>query len=242
MPAEAARNDIDARELIDLAEHFEARPPEEVVAWAVDRFAGALTQACSFGLEDVALVDLHARATPEPDVFYLDTGFLFAETLETRDRLAARYGVDFRRILPALTVAEQDALFGAELHRRAPNQCCWLRKVEPLTRALAGYDAWITGIRRDQAPTRAHTKVVEWDEKFELVKINPLASWTWADAQEYVRVRDVPSNPLHERGYPSIGCWPCTTAVKPGEDPRSGRWRGTGKIECGLHPASGGAS
>ena len=243
MPAEATRRrDLDLREIFEMAAHFETRPAEDLVAWAVDRFAGAITQACSFSLEAVALIDLHARVAPEPDIFYLDTGFLFPETLATRDRLAAHYAIDFREVRPALSVPEQEALFGKELYRRAPSQCCWLRKVEPMTRALAGYDAWITGIRRDQAPTRASTALVEWDEKFELVKINPLASWTWADVQAYVREHGLPSNPLHERGYPSIGCWPCTTPVEPGEDLRSGRWRGLAKIECGLHPANGGVS
>jgi phosphoadenosine phosphosulfate reductase len=242
MPAEAARRDIDLREIFDMAAHFETRPAEELVAWALERFAGGVTQACSFSLEAVVLVDMHAQAADEPDVFYLDTGVLFPETHQTRDSLAAYYGIDFRAILPALTVPEQERIFGEELYRRAPSQCCWLRKVEPMTRALAGYDAWITGIRRDQAPTRANTAMVEWDETFGLVKINPLASWTWDDVRAYVRERGLPSNPLHDRGYPSIGCWPCTTRVLPGEDLRSGRWRGLAKLECGLHPANGGVS
>lgn len=242
MPAEAARRDIDAQEIYDMAEHFESRPAEDLVAWALERFAGGITQACSFSVEAVVLVDMHAHAVHAPDIFYLNTGFLFPETLATRDRLAAHLGVDFREILPALSIQDQEAVFGRELYRRAPSQCCWLRKVEPMTRALAGYDAWITGIRRDQATTRTNTALVEWDEKFELVKINPLAAWTWDDVKAYVRERGLPSNPLHDLGYPSIGCMPCTTPVKPGEDLRSGRWRGLAKSECGLHPANGGVS
>jgi phosphoadenosine phosphosulfate reductase len=139
-------------------------------------------------------------------------------------------------------VADQTRIFGAELYRREPSQCCWLRKVEPLQRALAGYSAWITGIRRDQAPTRAHTRVVEWDAVFGLVKVNPLAAWTWERVREHVESRGVPRNPLHDRGYPSIGCVPCTSRVAPGEDPRAGRWRGSAKVECGLHPSNGGLS
>jgi phosphoadenosine phosphosulfate reductase len=240
MQAHARARSIDEGEARELAEYFETRPLEELLAWTAETFGAGLTQACSFGLEDVALVDLHASHVARADIFYLNTGFLFPETLETRDRLEARYRLRFREILPALTVAEQGTVFGEELFRRAPSQCCWLRKVEPLQRALAGYGAWITGIRRDQAPTRKNTQVVEWDGRFELFKINPLAAWTWEQLREYVRTRQIPSNPLHERGYPSIGCTPCTSPVASGEDPRSGRWRGLAKVECGLHPANGG--
>jgi phosphoadenosine phosphosulfate reductase len=230
----------DERDLSRLADHFESRPTEELLAWAVERFGDGLTQACSFGLEDVALVDLRVRVDPDPDIFWLNTGFLFPETLETRDRLAAHYRIAFREIRPTLDVAEQSKIFGEELFRRAPGQCCWLRKVEPLRRALAGREAWITGIRRDQAPTRANARVIEWDGLFGLVKINPLAACSWEDVDRYVRSRGVPKNPLHDRGYPSIGCAPCTSPVAPGEDPRSGRWRGIARIECGLHAANGG--
>ena len=231
---------LDERELGRLADHFETRPTEELLEWAVGRFGASLTQACSFGLEDVALVDLRVAADPDPDVFYLNTGFHFPETLETRDRLAERYGIEFREILPTLTIEEQAKVFGDELFRSAPAQCCWLRKVEPLRRALAGREAWITGIRRDQAPTRANARVIEWDRGFGLVKINPLVACSWEDVSRFVDSRGIPKNPLHDQGYPSIGCTPCTNPVAPGEDPRSGRWKGVAKIECGLHSANGG--
>ena len=242
MHARALREQLDEAQIQELGDYFEGRPVAELLAWAAERFDPALTLACSFGLEDVVLLDLLVSHTPARDVFYLDTGFLFGETLRTRDRLAERYGIPFRPILPALTVEAQARLFGEKLHDRAPAQCCWLRKVEPLTRALDGYEAWITGIRRDQAPTRARARVLEWDEQFGLVKINPLVAWTMEDVRRHVELRGVPYNPMHDLGYPSIGCEPCTSPVAPGEDPRAGRWRGSAKTECGLHPTSGGTS
>jgi phosphoadenosine phosphosulfate reductase len=242
MQADTISHPLSQKKIRELARYFETRPAEELLDWAAEHFTTSLTQACSFGLEDVALVDLMVSHVPAPDIFYLNTGFLFPETLETRDRLSERYHVKFREILPKLTVAEQSRIFGEELYRRAPAQCCWLRKIEPLKRALSGYSAWITGIRRDQALTRANSQVVEWDDTFGLVKINPLASWTWEQVRELVEARDVPSNPLHKQGYPSIGCVPCTSRVAPGEDPRAGRWRGAAKIECGLHPTNGGVA
>lgn len=216
------------------AEEFEGAPAETVVSWAVSAFPN-ITFACSFGAEDVVLVDIIRKIRPETDIFYLDTDFHFKETYETRDRLAERYGLRFIRVSPELTPEEQAARYGDELWKRDPNLCCNLRKVEPLSRFLAGYDAWITGIRREQAPTRANAKKVEYDHKFGLIKFNPLADWTWDDVWRYIRENNVPYNPLHDRNYPSIGCLHCTRPVKPGEDLRAGRWSGTGKIECGLH-------
>ena len=191
--------------------------------------------ACSFGAEDVVLVDMLQKISPKTDIFYLDTDFHFKETYETRDRIAARYGIGFIQVKSNLTPEEQAEQYGPELWRKDPNLCCNLRKVEPLTRILAKYDAWITGIRRDQAPTRANAKKVEYDTKFGLVKFNPLASWTSDDVWDYIRRHDVIYNPLHDRQYPSIGCEHCTRPVRPGEDPRAGRWSGFDKTECGLH-------
>ena len=216
------------------AEEFEGVSAEAVIGWAVNEFPN-ITFACSFGAEDVVLVDMIRKIRPETDIFYLDTDFHFRETYETRDRLAERYGLRFIRVSPELTPEEQAARYGEELWKRDPNLCCNLRKVEPLSRFLAGYDAWITGIRREQAPTRANAKKVEYDHKFGLIKFNPLADWKWDDVWRYIRENDVPYNPLHDRNYPSIGCLHCTRPVKPGEDLRAGRWSGTGKIECGLH-------
>lgn len=218
----------------EAAERFEPEPPEALLEWAVETFPN-ITLACSFGAEDVVLVDMLQKISPATNIFYLDTDFHFKETYETRDRIAERYGVSFTRMKPLLTPEEQAAEHGDELWKRDPNACCNIRKVEPLTRHLAKFDAWITGIRRDQAPTRANAKKVEYDAKFGLVKFNPLASWTWEDVWAYIRANDVIYNPLHDRNYPSIGCHYCTRAVKPGEDPRAGRWSGTEKIECGLH-------
>lgn len=220
-----------------LGARFEDSPPQAVLAWALGAFApGTIALACSFGAEDVALVDMIAQIRPGTHVFYLDTGLLFPETYATRDRIAARYDIRLRRITPPITLEEQAEQWGEDLWARDPDRCCALRKVEPLGRVLAGYKAWITGIRRDQAPTRAQAPVVGWDGKFGLVKVNPLARWSSQEVWAYIRSRGVPYNPLHDQHYPSIGCAPCTRPVAPGEDGRAGRWSGFGKTECGLHP------
>ncbi|GJM71462.1 phosphoadenosine phosphosulfate reductase [Paenibacillus macerans] len=216
------------------AEEFENSPPQEVIAWAVEAFPN-ITFACSFGAEDVVIVDMLQKISPSTDIFYLDTDFHFKETYETRDAIAAQYNLEFVRVSPKLTPEEQAEKYGDELWKSDPNACCNLRKVEPLTRILGGYEAWITGIRRDQAPTRANAKKVEYDAKFGLVKFNPLAAWTSDDAWNYIRENKLIYNPLHDRNYPSIGCEHCTRPVMPGEDPRAGRWSGTEKTECGLH-------
>jgi phosphoadenosine phosphosulfate reductase len=171
-------------------------------------------------------------------LFYLDTDFLFPETLEVRGRLIARYGLEPNQLIQvksALTPDEQAAQYGPALWQRDPDRCCELRKIEPLTRILSKYEAWITGIRRDQAPTRANAGLVEWDRKFQLIKVNPLARWKSEDVWTYIRLHEIPYNALHDRNYPSIGCTHCTAPVLPGEDPRSGRWKNSGKTECGLH-------
>jgi phosphoadenosine phosphosulfate reductase len=218
----------------EASEQFEPAPPEELLAWAVEKFP-KITLACSFGAEDVVLVDMLQKVSPKTDIFYIDTDFHFRETYETRDRLAERYGIEFVQVKSELTPEQQAAQYGDELWKRDPNLCCNLRKVQPLIGVLARYDAWITGIRRDQAPTRANARKVEYDTKFGLMKFNPLAAWTSDDVWNYIRRHDVPYNPLHDQNYPSIGCSYCTRPVQPGEDPRAGRWSGTGKIECGLH-------
>lgn len=223
------------RIIADAAEEFEHKSPQELIDWAVRTFP-KITLACSFGAEDVVLVDMLYKQHPETDIFYLDTDFHFHETYETRDRIKERYpGIKLIRVQPELTPEEQAQKYGDELWNRDPNACCNIRKVEPLTKVLANYEAWITGIRRDQAPTRANAKKVEYDTKFGLVKFNPLASWTWDDVWAYIRANDVIYNRLHDRNYPSIGCHYCTRPVMPGEDPRAGRWSGTDKTECGLH-------
>lgn len=216
------------------AEELETLSPEEVILCATETFPN-LTFACSFGAEDVVIVDMLQRISPTTEIFYLDTDFHFEETYQTRDLIAEHYNLNFVRVSPLLTPEEQAVAHGDELWIKDPNACCNIRKVEPLTRNLSKYDAWITGIRREQAPTRANAKKVEYDSKFGLVKFNPLASWTQGEVWNYIREHQVIYNPLHDKNFPSIGCEYCTRAVAPGEDPRAGRWSGTEKTECGLH-------
>lgn len=230
--------EIDPDELQRISSEFEPKSPQDVLRWGIERFRGGITLACSFGAEDVVLADMVARIDRSVPIFYLDTDYLFKETLEVRDRLVARYGVTAVAVKPLLTIEEQAAAHGPDLYGRQPDLCCKIRKVEPLKRHLGGFQAWITGIRRDQAPTRANAGIVEWDKLFNLAKLNPLAKWTWQDVWAYIRANDVPYNVLHDRNYPSIGCWPCTREVKPGEDPRAGRWANFAKKECGLHVES----
>lgn len=232
---------LSVKELEAWGESVEAKHPQEVLAEAVDRYAPKIVLACSFGAEDVVLVDMLHRINSSVPLFYLDTDFLFPETYATRDRIIQRYGLAPAQVLhvkPLLTPEQQAAQYGESLWTVDADRCCQLRKVEPLTRVLQNFDAWITGIRRDQAPTRANAKLIEWDGKFQMVKVNPLAKWTWADVWTYINIHEVPYNELHDRNYPSIGCTHCTKPVMPGEDPRSGRWQGSAKIECGLHKAS----
>ncbi|GMA64665.1 phosphoadenylyl-sulfate reductase [Alicyclobacillus fastidiosus] len=221
-----------------LAEEFEQATPQEIIAEALHRDPN-MTFACSFGAEDMVLLDMLMKVNPEANVFYLDTNVLFEETYDLRDRAVEKYGIpNLRQVLPALTLAEQAAQHGDELWKRDPNACCAIRKVTPLKQVLTEYDGWITGIRREQAPTRANAKVFEWDDKFGLVKVNPLVRWTEGQVWRYIKQNDVPYNPLHDQNYPSIGCLHCTRPVNPGEDPRSGRWAGFAKTECGLHPSA----
>jgi phosphoadenosine phosphosulfate reductase len=225
-------------ELKRASDAFESQQPQDVLKDAIKRFASKIVVACSFGAEDVVLVDMVHRIDPSIPLFYLDTDFLFPETYETRDRIIQQYALKPAQVIQVqslLTPDQQAAQHGPALWSTEPDRCCQLRKVEPLTRVLKGYDAWITGIRRDQSPTRANAGLIEWDGKFQLVKVNPLARWTWADVWTYIKVYEVPYNPLHDQNYPSIGCTHCTAPVAPGEDPRAGRWKTFTKTECGLH-------
>lgn len=225
-------------ELKRVSDAFESQQPQDVLKEAIKRFAPKIVVACSFGAEDVVLVDMVHRIDPSIPLFYLDTDFLFPETYATRDRIIQQYALKPAQVIQVqsmLTPDQQAAQHGPALWSTEPDRCCQLRKVEPLTRVLKGYDAWITGIRRDQSPTRANAGLIEWDSKFQLVKVNPLARWTWADVWTYIKVYEVPYNPLHDQNYPSIGCTHCTAPVAPGEDPRAGRWKTFTKTECGLH-------
>jgi phosphoadenosine phosphosulfate reductase len=206
---------------------------EQVLAWAAETFGERLIVASN--MQDAVLVELASKARPGVDVLFLDTGYHFAETIGTRDAVETVYEVKIVNATPEHTVAEQDSLLGKDLFARDPNRCCALRKVAPLQNTLARYDAWVTGVRRVEAPTRANTPLVTYDEKFGLVKVNPIAAWSDEDMDAYIAEHGILVNPLVGEGYPSIGCAPCTAKPAPGADKRSGRWAGTGKIECGLH-------
>ena len=225
-------------ELSTLNRTLENQAPPKIVETAIKQYGSNLILACSFGAEDVVLADMMLRVNPRSTLFYLDTDFLFPETHIVRDRLIQRYQLQDEQILQVkskLSPVEQAIQYGEALWLRDPDQCCHLRKVEPLSHILAKYAAWITGIRRDQSPTRAKAGIVEWDTKFGLVKFNPLATWSWEQVWEYIRANDVPYNTLHDQHYPSIGCTHCTAPIMPGDDPRSGRWKSITKTECGLH-------
>jgi phosphoadenylyl-sulfate reductase (thioredoxin) len=220
---------------------LEGRAPLAVLEWAARRFAPRIALATGFGVEGCVLIDLIGRHRLPIEVFCLDSGLLFPETYALWRRLEERYGLGIRAVRPLQSVDEQARVHGERLWEREPDRCCGLRKLAPLATALAGLEAWVSAIRRDQTAQRAAARAVERDPRHGLVKVSPLVAWTQADVRDYVRVHDVPVNPLHERGYPSIGCLPCTSPVRPGEDPRAGRWRGLGKTECGMHarPAMG---
>jgi phosphoadenosine phosphosulfate reductase len=226
--------DVDLKTLaLEAARDLEGATPQEVLRWAVDTFGPRFVVSSSMG--DGVLSSLAASVAPGTDVVFLDTGYHFPETIGTRDAVAQVYDVNVRTVLPLLTVNQQDATHGPELWRTDPDACCAMRKVEPLNRALADYDAYASGIRRDESVTRAATPVVEWDDKRGKVKVNPIVAWTQDDVDAYVEANHVLVNPLVYDGYPSIGCAPCTARVAPGEDPRSGRWAESAKTECGLH-------
>ncbi len=214
---------------------LEAESPQGILRWAVETFHPRLTMATAFGAEGCCILHMLAEIEPGVRVFNLDTGYQFAETLELRERILERYGMAVEMVRPETTVAEYEAEYGGPLYDMRPDQCCHDRKIVPLRRAVVGYDAWISAIRRDQTDQRAQAGVVQWDAKFRLVKVNPLLNWTKRDVWGFVLKNKVPYNPLHDQGYPSIGCWPCTRAVGDGEDERAGRWAGKVKKECGLH-------
>ena len=205
----------------------EAMSAEDVLAWAAEQFGDRLCLTCSWQRQSSVLLHMIDELGLDVPVVELDTLVLFPETYETRDRLVERYGVELRSFRP---VAPPDRLWETDADR-----CCHIRKVEPLERALAGYDAWITGIRREQSPTRSNAQKIEWSERYGVWKVQPLVDWDAKRVQAYIHVNEIPSNPLHDVGYPSIGCVPCTRPVRAGEDERAGRWTGSDKLECGIH-------
>jgi phosphoadenosine phosphosulfate reductase len=206
---------------------------EELLRWVEENFSGQYVVASN--MQDAVLVEMAAKVHPGVDVLFLDTGYHFAETIGTRDAVEAVYGVNIVNVTPEQTVAEQDELVGKDLFASDAARCCNLRKVQPLSKALKGYTAWVTGIRRVEAPTRANAPLISFDEAFGLVKINPIAAWSDEDMQAYIEANGILVNPLVDEGYPSIGCAPCTQKPAEGADPRSGRWAGLAKTECGLH-------
>jgi phosphoadenosine phosphosulfate reductase len=238
--AKSWRNPTRAVGLASIAKRLEGAHPGEILEWAVETYEESLTLSVSFGnAEGMVLLDMLSRITDKAQVFTLDTGFLFEETLRFRQEAMKKYALPLKILTPGLTVEEQVARYGPELYSCKPEICCEIRKIEPQKRFLRDYGAWVTGIRRDQTAQRASTPVVAYDEYFGVAKIAPLAAWSADEVQEYVRRHDVPLNPLLGMGYRSIGCEPCTRPVAPGEDERAGRWPGMEKIECGLHTTGG---
>ena len=213
----------------------EAWNPEQVLKWSFQTFADSVAISSAFGAEGMVLIDIASRVQQNFRLFTLDTEFLFPETYNLMDQVEQRYGTTIERVFPLLSPEEQERTLGPALWQRDPDQCCNLRKVEPLRRKLSELGAWITSIRRDQTAARSSAGKIEWDEKFGLVKINPIADWNSKQVWQYIREHDTPYNALHDHSYPSIGCTHCTRAVRPGESQRAGRWSGYSKTECGLH-------
>jgi phosphoadenosine phosphosulfate reductase len=222
-------------ELASASRSLEAADPPEIIRWAVARFGGRLTMATAFGPEGCLIIHWLATIAPRTFIFNLDTGYQFPETLALRDRIASRYGIEVSLERPETTVADYERLHGGPVYRADSNRCCGDRKIAVIERVLRRFDAWMSGIRRDQSPDRAAAPIVGWDHKFGVVKISPLANWTKAKVWDAILKENIPYNPLHDLGYVSIGCQPCTRSITSSEDERAGRWSGTGKTECGLH-------
>ncbi len=214
---------------------LETASPQEILQWAVDRFAPKFAMATAFGPEGMVLIHWLAQIAPKTAIFNLETGYQFAETLELREEVKRRYGIEVEMKQPKLTVEEYERVNGGPVYRQDPNRCCADRKISVLKEAATNYDAWASAIRRDQSSDRGKVPIVGWDKKFGLVKVSPLANWTKQQVWGLITKEDIPYNPLHDQGYTSIGCWPCTRSVLPGEDERAGRWSGFAKTECGLH-------
>jgi phosphoadenosine phosphosulfate reductase len=229
--------DTEARTMEQLAaeaaEALKGAPASEVIKWAASTFGQKLCITSS--MTDAVIIDLASREVPGIDVLFLDTGYHFPETVGTRDAVSVVYPVNVVNVTPATTVDEQDTELGPKLYARNPDLCCYLRKVIPLEQSLEPYDAWITGVRREETDARTDTKVIQWDPRRQMVKVNPIVEWTQQDVDDYIAKNGVLVNPLVYDGYPSIGCRTCTARVSPGSDPRSGRWAGTAKTECGIH-------
>jgi phosphoadenosine phosphosulfate reductase len=222
-------------ELNRVSKKLEHTTPEEILTWAVENYYPLFTMATGLGPEGCVIISMLAKIEPRVYIFNLDTGYQFVETLQLRDRIAEKYGIEVDLQKSDLSTEEYEKLHGGPLYATNPDRCCYDRKIRVLHRVAAHFDAWATGVRRDQSLTRADTPIVKWDKKFGMVKISPLAAWTKKDVWDRIIKEQVPYNPLHDQGYPSISCQPCTRAVTDGEDERAGRWSGTAKTECGLH-------
>jgi phosphoadenosine phosphosulfate reductase len=222
-------------ELAAASDRLESASPHEILSWAVERFAPRFSMATAFGPEGMTIIHMLSEIAPETPIFNLETGYQFQETLTLREQVKQRYGIEVEFKYPDLTVEQYEAANGGPVYKTDPNRCCFDRKLSVLKRAARGLHAWASAIRRDQSPDRAKAPIVGWDKKFQLVKISPLANWTKKDVWRLISEENIPYNPLHDRGYPSVGCWPCTRAVQLGEDERAGRWSGFQKTECGLH-------
>ena len=216
---------------------LEEKSPQEILQWSMEQFGEGFSIGSAFGASGMALIDMAMRINPDVDIFYIDTDYFFPETLTLIERAQRHYNRPFRRVTSDTSVAEQERDHGLNLYQRDPDKCCNIRKVVPMAKALQGNTAWVSALRRDQSPTRAGTPVLRWNDKYGVVKISPLVNWSEADVWAYIHTHNVPYNELHEQSYPSIGCWPCTQAVQPGDDLRAGRWVGLSKLECGLHQA-----
>jgi phosphoadenosine phosphosulfate reductase len=222
-------------EIDEASARLELAEPQDILRWTSERFAPRFTMATAFGPEGMVLIHMLAEIAPATPIFNLETGYQFAETLELREEIICRYGIAVELKRPDTTVQEYERMHGGPLYRTNPDQCCFDRKVRVLHQAVRGMHAWASAIRRDQSPDRAKAPIVTWDKKFSLVKVSPLANWTKQQVWGLITKHDIPYNPLHDQGYTSIGCWPCTRAVLLGEDERAGRWSGFAKTECGLH-------
>ena len=214
---------------------LETATPQEILRYAVDRFAPHFTMATAFGPEGMTIIHMLSTIAPKTPIFNLETGYQFQETLDLRERVKDRYGIEVEYKYPDLSVKDYEAANGGPVYKTDPNRCCFDRKLSVLHRAALGKHAWASAIRRDQSPDRAKAPIVGWDRKFQLVKVSPLANWTKKDVWSLISKHDIPYNPLHDKGFPSVGCFPCTRAVGIGEDERAGRWAGFQKTECGLH-------
>jgi len=224
-----------AAEIRCEALRLESAEPQQILQWATERFGQKFTMATAFGPEGMVLIHMLAEIAPDTPIFNLDTGYQFKETLELREEVKRRYGIAVEMKQPETTVEQYEQQHGGPLYRTNPDQCCFDRKVQVLNKAVLGKHAWASAIRRDQSPDRANVPIVGWDKKFSLVKVSPLANWTKQQVWGFITQHEIPYNPLHDQGYASIGCWPCTRSVMLGEDERAGRWSGFAKTECGLH-------